>query len=187
MAHVLLLHSVLGLRPAVVALAARLTAAGHPTLAPDLYGGRSTPDVEEGFRLRAQIGHYELMRLTREAALELPDEAVLAGISMGAGLAGDLWVERPRAAGVIFLSGPGPWRSERFDTESPVAMHMARPDPWDTEEDVEQWIEGALDRPLTVHRYDGVGHNFLDEGGPDFDAAAARLCEAHILAFLGAL
>lgn len=186
MAHVVLFHSILGLRPAITGLAARLTAAGHATLAPDLYGGRSTADVEEGFAIHGGIGDEEILRRARAAVRDVPADAVLAGISMGCGVAGDLWAERPAARGVIFISGPGPIPDPR-PSGAPVEMHMARPDFFDSEEFVAEWVAGPKAWPLSVHRYDGVGHNFMDEGGPDFDAGAARACEARLLAFLGAL
>lgn len=186
MAHVVLFHSVLGLRPGVTALAERLAAAGHPTLAPDLFGGRATADVDEGFAIRKAIGQDEVLRRGREAARAAPADAVLAGISMGAGIAGDLWAGRPAARGVLFLSGPGPIPHPR-PSAAPVAMHMARPDPFDDEAFVAEWSEAPIARPLAVHRYDGVGHNFMDEGGPDYDAAAAEACEARIVAFLDGL
>ncbi len=170
----------------MTALARRLTDAGHPTVTPDLYAGQSTEDVEAGFRIHHAIGAPELMERARLAPLDLPDYAVLAGISMGVGITGHLWAERPDAAGVIFLSGPGPWPDDR-SAEGRVQMHMARPDPFDSEEYVAEWIASADGRPLEVFRYGGVGHNFLDEGGPDWDAGAAALCEERLLAFLDGL
>jgi dienelactone hydrolase len=157
MAHVVLFHSILGLRPGVTVLARRLGAQGHPTTAPDLYDGRSTADVDEGFAIHRAVGRDVLMDRARAAVAALPPATVLMGISAGAGIAGDLWVERPEAAGVVFLSGPGP-------------IPEARPSD-----------------ALTIFRYDGVGHNFLDEGGPDWDEAATRTCEARLLAFLSSL
>ncbi len=108
MAPIVLLHSVLGLRPSVAALAARLTAAGHPTLAPDLFGGRSTGDVGEGFAIHRAIGREEVVRRARAAIRDAPEGSVLAGISIGCGVVGELWAERPAARNTLFISGPGP-------------------------------------------------------------------------------
>ena len=186
MPEVILFHSVLGLRPGVAALADRLTEAGHPTHAPDLYAGRSTADVAEGFALYEAIGRDVILARAREAAAGLPARAALAGISAGAGVAGALWAERPEAAGVIFLSGPGPIPLPR-PSGAPVQMHMARPDPFDDEAFVAAWSADANAGPLAVFRYDGVGHNFLDAGGPDFDATATEACIARLVAFLDGL
>ena len=186
MPDVILFHSVLGLRPGVLALAERLTFAGHPTVAPDLYGGATADDVDEGFAISRRIGQAEVMRRAREAARRLAPDAVLAGISMGAGVAGELWAERPAAQGVLFLSGLGPIPSPR-PSAAPVELHVARPDPFDTEEVVAEWAAGADAQPLEVFRYDGVGHNFLDEGGPDWDEQATIACEARLIAFLNTL
>ncbi len=183
MVDVVLFHSVLGLRPGVLALARRLTAAGHSTQAPDLFGGRAADDVEAGFGILRDIGRDVVTARARAALGGVPETAVLAGISMGGGVAGELWAERPRAAGVLFISGPGPVPEPR--PLAPAALHMARPDPFDDEDFVADWRAGA--GTMEVHRYDGVGHNFLDAGGPDWDAAAAALCEARLIGFLDAL
>ena len=186
MPEVILFHSVLGLRPGVLALARRLTEAGHPTRAPDLYGGRATDDVDAGFRIHRHIGADQVLARARLAAAEAAPDAVLAGISMGAGVAGTLWAERPAAPGVLYLSGPGPVPEPR-PSVAPIQMHMARPDPFDSEEIVAGWLTSPGTAPVEAYRYDGAGHNFLDEGGPDHDAAAAELCTARLVAFLDRL
>lgn len=183
MAQVVLFHSVLGLRPGVTALAARLSAAGHPTLLSDLYGGRSTTDVQMGLALHEAVGHAEVLRRAQEVLKSASPDAVLAGISMGCGVAGEFWAERPAARGVLFISGVGPIPEPR-PSGAPVEAHVARPDPFAS---VAEWAAAPRARPLAVHRYDGVGHNFMDEGGPDWDAGAAALCEARVLAFLDGL
>ena len=84
MTQVVLFHSILGLRPGVRALAARLTAAGHPTVAPDLYEGRATGNVDEGFAIHREIGRSTILARARNALADLPPRTVLAGISAGA-------------------------------------------------------------------------------------------------------
>lgn len=182
----ILFHSVLGLRPGVTALARHLSERGHPTVAPDLYGGRSTADVEEGFALWRARGEETVLRDARVALAGLSRDTVLIGVSAGAGIAGALWAERPAAAGVVFLSGPGPIPDPR-PSGVPVQMHAALPDPFDAEADIAAWASAANAGALRMFRYPGVGHNFLDIGGPDFDAAAAVLCTERLVAFLDGL
>ncbi len=87
MAHVALFHSVYGRRPAVLAAADRLRAAGHTVTAPDLYGGRLAATAEAGFALCDQVGWQTIMRRARQALAGWPPETVLAGLSMGASVA----------------------------------------------------------------------------------------------------
>ncbi|MBM0260072.1 hypothetical protein JNW89_28665, partial [Micromonospora sp. 4G55] len=54
MTHIVLFHSVYGLRPAVLAQADRLRAAGHRVVTPDLYGEPPTDTVEAGLRAARQ-------------------------------------------------------------------------------------------------------------------------------------
>lgn len=53
---VVLLHSALGLRPAVRRAEDRLTAAGHRVQVPDPYDGRVFDDVDEGVAHLEQLG-----------------------------------------------------------------------------------------------------------------------------------
>ena len=67
MAHVLLFHSVIGLRPAVLTAAERLRAAGHTVLTPDLFDGVVVVSrgqltlVVEGRRERISAGEVGLV------------------------------------------------------------------------------------------------------------------------------
>jgi dienelactone hydrolase len=185
MATIILFHSILGLRDAEAAIAGRFRAAGHEVVLPDLYGGRSTDSYDEGFALHDEIGDAALLARATEAAAALPADAVLAGISMGAGIAGDLWASRPQTRGVLFLHGPGPLApAPRPGT--PLAAHIAEPDPYDDEDFIAEWIGEAQRRPiaLEVHRYPGAGHFFTDPTLPDHDPAAAALALSRAVDFL---
>jgi dienelactone hydrolase len=65
-AFVALFHSVYGRRPAVLAAADRLRAAGHAVTAPDLYSGRVAATVDDGFALCDQIGWETIMGRARQ-------------------------------------------------------------------------------------------------------------------------
>jgi ATP phosphoribosyltransferase regulatory subunit HisZ len=56
-----------------------------------------------------------------------------------------------------------------------ASPHLA-PDPFDEERVFTDWASEAGEVALELHRYDGVGHYFLDHSLPGYDAAAAALC-----------
>ncbi|MFC1459540.1 dienelactone hydrolase family protein [Microvirga arabica] len=183
MTHIVLFHSVLGLRPAEREIAAAFEADGHTVILPDLYGGRPVDSYDEGFRLNEEIGQEAIEVRARAALAEAPEDAVLAGISVGAFLIGRFWGGRPRLPGALLLAGPAPWRQPRR-AGLPVSAHIARPDPFDEEQVFTDWAGEAGDIALDLHRYDGVGHYFLDRSLPDYDAAAAARCLERCRAFL---
>ncbi|MEU4717836.1 dienelactone hydrolase family protein [Micromonospora purpureochromogenes] len=188
MTHIVLFHSVYGLRPAVLAQADRLRAAGHRVVTPDLYGEPPTDTVEAGFALFDKIGHDEVLRRGRAALAPLPPETVLAGWSMGAGVAGALLAERPDAAALLLLHGTGA-DPAAVRPGLPVQLHLADPDEYETPEEVAEWqraMTGAGAR-LEVFRYPGAGHLFTDPDVPDHDPRAAEQTWERVLTFLAGL
>jgi dienelactone hydrolase len=185
MADVLLFHSVYGRRPAEAVIADRLRADGHRVTVPDLFGGRTAPTVEEGFAILEEVGWAAVAGRAEAAAADLPPETVLAGVSMGAGVAGHLWQQRPAASGVLLLHGVCELPAQPRPGQ-PVQLHLAEPDPFEEEEFVADWLAQAASISLVmeVFRYPGAGHYFLDAALPDHDAAAAALAEERIRAFL---
>ena len=184
MAHVILYHSILGLRPIEEDLAREWRAAGHQVTLPDLFDGRRTDDYDEGFAQYREIGPAVVQERALAALDGVPEDAVLAGISMGAGMAAEAWARRPATRGILFLAGPADWPEA---VGAPVQMQAARPDPFDDEEVFLAWEVANLGSPLEVFRYDGVGHLFFDPAMPDYDAAAATACRERCAAFLNRL
>ncbi|MFG3713917.1 dienelactone hydrolase family protein [Micromonospora sp. NPDC047730] len=185
MGHVVLFHSVYGLRPAVLTAADRLRAAGHTVVTPDLYGAPAAATVEDGFALLRKIGQDAVLDRAREALREAPADAVLAGFSMGAGVAGAMLAERPDAAALLLLSGVG-GEPESVRPGLPVQLHLGDPDDYDAEPEVAQWRRAMTDAgaELSVHRYPGVGHLYTDPHLPDHDATAAAQTWERAIAFL---
>src|SRR5262245_18262086 len=98
MATVVLFHSVYGLRALEREAAERLREAGHEVLVPDLYEGQVARSIDHGFELREEIGWAALCERAGQAVADVPENAVLGGFSMGAGVAASLWPHRPRTA-----------------------------------------------------------------------------------------
>jgi len=186
MAEIVFFHSILGLREAERRIAAQLQAAGHRVTLPDLFDDRTAGDYEAGFALEAEIGKDAVLERARSALAATPGDVVLADVSYGAFLVGSLWADLPRLRGALLLCGFAPWMEPRREG-LPVSAHIARPDPFDSEEVIMAWSADAGGVALQLHRYQGVGHYFLDRRLPDYDAGAARLCMKHALAFLAAL
>ena len=144
MAEVVLFHSVLGLRPGVIAAADRLRAAGHTVHTPDLFDGEVFDDLDDGMRKEEAIGFREIARRTEEAVATLPEELVFAGFSMGIVYAEMLAASRPGALGAVLMHGAVPVEGlseffgvERWPEGVPVQVHYAAGDPWvEAEEEV---------------------------------------------------
>ncbi|MGC4835634.1 dienelactone hydrolase family protein [Micromonospora vinacea] len=187
MRHVVLFHSVYGLRPAVRAAADRLRAAGHQVSTPDLYGVPATDTVEEGFALLDKIGQEVVLDRARDALRDLPPETVLSGFSMGAGVAGALLAERPDAAGLLLLHGTG-GAPHAVRSGLPVQLHLADPDPYDAPDEVDEWQHALTDAgaDLTVFRYPGAAHLFSDPELAEYSPDATAAAWPRVLAFLAA-
>ncbi len=97
MAEVVLFHSVLGLRPGVIAAAERLRAAGHNVHAPDLYDWEVFEGLDDGSRKEEALGYRELARRAREA---------VAGLSEGWSTPASPW--GPRTPSCWPPPGPAP-------------------------------------------------------------------------------
>ncbi|MET8094539.1 dienelactone hydrolase family protein, partial [Micromonospora sp. NPDC005220] len=176
-----------GRGPPGPAAADRLRAAGHQVSTPDLYGVPPADTVEEGFALLDKIGHDVVLDRARAALRDLPPETVLAGFSMGAGVAGALLTERPDAAGLLLLHGTG-GAPDAVRAGLPVQLHLADPDPYDAPDEVDEWQQAMTDAgaDLTVFRYPGVGHLFTDPDLAEYAPDASGAAWPRVLAFLAA-
>ncbi|HEX2316547.1 MAG TPA: dienelactone hydrolase family protein [Thermomonospora sp.] len=186
MARVLLLHSMYGLRPAVHAAADRLRGAGHEVHVPDLYAGRVADDPEAAEAIREEIGRDELLRRAVAAAAPHSDAGlVYAGFSLGGALAQNLALADERARGLVLLHGTSDVADDAA-TGIPVQLHVADPDPYETDDWLNAWYlrmrrAGA---DVEVYRYRGAGHLYTDPGLPDHDADAAERTWAVVESFL---
>lgn len=186
--HIALFHSVYGRRPAVLAAAERLRAAGHFVVAPDLYAGQVATSMEEGFALSDRIGWEAIMQRARHAVRDLPVNAVLAGFSMGVGVVAGLLASRRDTAGLLLLHGLG-GDLAFVRAGLPVHLHIAEQDDLFPTTDVSAWHSAmtAAGAVVQVHTYPGVGHLFTDPDTSDYDEPAAELVWQRASAFLNSL
>ncbi len=179
-----MLHSAMGLRPAIGEFADLLRAGGHTVNTPDFYQGAVFDDPLEGMAHRQEVGPKELLNRVRVALEELPDDTVLAGFSLGAAFAQRLASDRAHAQAVVLLHALSPPRGEW--PGQPVQVHRYATDPFVAEADLAALAtavesSGATFEDIVVP---GSGHLFTDLDTPDGNRAARDSAAGHILDLL---
>src|SRR4051794_31770085 len=131
MAELLLFHHAQGLTSGVRAFADDLRAAGHVVHTPDLYDGRTFPDIPSGVGHAREIGFDTVIERGRRAAAGLSDALVYAGSSLGVMPAQALAQSRPGARGAVLMHSfvppsefGGPWPAG-----VPLQIHFMDRDP----------------------------------------------------------
>ncbi|MGW0579423.1 dienelactone hydrolase family protein, partial [Streptomyces sp. NPDC002920] len=138
--NIMLFHSTYGLRPAVRAAADRLRAAGHEVRTPDLFEGRTFDTDEEGMAYKEELGKEELLRRAVLAAAPYSERGlVYAGFSLGASVAQTLALGDGTARGLLLLHGTSDLAPGVSVDELPVQLHVAEPDPFETDEWLNSW------------------------------------------------
>ncbi|MDI3389731.1 dienelactone hydrolase family protein [Streptomyces sp. B-S-A8] len=187
---IMLFHSAQGLRPAVHAAADRLRAAGHEVHVPDLYDGRTADTVEEGMKIKEEIGSDELLRRAVAASAPHSERGLLyAGFSLGGSLAQNLALADEKARGLLLLHGTSDIADGATVDDLPVQLHVADPDPFEPHDWLNAWYlrmrrAGA---DVEVFRYAGAGHLYTDPDLPDFDSEAAEQTWRVALGFVESL
>lgn len=185
---IVLFHSVYGLRPVELDVAARLRARGHSVVTPDLYAAPPADTIDGGFALADQVGWRAITGRARAAVDEQPGDVVLAGISMGGSVVEALLPDVPRVAGILLWHG----LADVPATASgglPVQVHLADPDPFFPADRMARWTDAADASPAAVElfTYPRAGHFFTDPSLPDHDPAAAALAWERSAGFLARL
>ena len=186
MAHIVLFHSILGLRAVERQIASIFEGDGHTVTLPDLFDGQSVEDYDSAFAMKKAVGNDAIMARARAAVNDAPEDAVLSGVSFGADLVGEFWEDRPHMAGALLFAGITSWMTPRRPGFK-LSAHIARPDPFDDEAYFADWAAEKGEVDLQLHRYDDVGHYFLDPNISDYGADAAKLCLERCRAFLNGL
>lgn len=188
--NIMLFHSAYGLRPAVREAADRLRAAGHEVWTPDLFEGHTFDTVEDGMEFQERTGKEELLKRAVLAAAPYSDRGlVYAGFSLGASIAQTLALGDGKARGLLLLHGTSDIAPNAQADELPVQLHVAEPDPFETDDWLSAWYLqlGRAGADVEVYRYAGAGHLYTDPGLPDHDAEAAEATWRVALGFLESL
>jgi dienelactone hydrolase len=188
--EVVLFHSALGLRPAVLAWADRLRAEGHVVHTPDLYDGEVFEEMEPAFaKIEAIGGIPALMERSHAAVAGLPADLVYAGFSNGGGSAELLALTRPGARGAVLMHAALPveaFGADGWPAGVPVQVHYGAGDPYRDPAAIEA-VRLAAERSgagFEAWDYACSGHLFADPGLPDYCEPAAGLMLERVLAFL---
>ncbi|MFG2516633.1 dienelactone hydrolase family protein [Streptomyces sp. NPDC048584] len=188
--NIMLFHSTFGLRPAVHRAADRLRAAGHEVWTPDLFEGRTFDEVEEARAYKDGIGKEELLKRAVLAAAPYSERGlVYAGFSLGAAVAQTLALGDGKARGLLLLHGTSDIAETASVDELPVQLHVAEPDPFETDDWLSAWYlrMGRAGADVEVYRYAGAGHLYTDSDLPDYDEEAAEATWRVALGFLDSL
>jgi dienelactone hydrolase len=187
--RVVLFHSVLGLRPAVLDFASRLKTAGHTVSTPDLFAGETFDDYEAGNKKWMAIGIPELLQKAHDFAEDISEDVVFAGFSNGAALAEFLAGTHPRAKGAVLMHGALPVEAlqiKAWPKAVPLQLHYNENDPMrDPKNDaaLQKDVE-ASGAAFKEFLYPGSTHLFADSGMPDYDENSANEMLQRVLTFL---
>ena len=188
MTNLVIFHSVLGLRPVEQDAAQRFRSGGFDVALPDLYAGRRTESLDEGFQLMTEIGWPVICQRAFEAMKKLPDSTILAGFSMGAGVIANLWSQRSESKAVLLFHGLAAIPAN-VRPGLKVQTHIAGVDRFVSAEQRSLWAGSAQTAGLLVenHNYLDVGHFFTDFNSTDYNAAASELAWKRALEFVDQL
>jgi dienelactone hydrolase len=191
--HVVLFHSALGRRRAVLDWADRLREEGLTVETPDLYDGHVYDDLEDGMAYGNALGIPELIRRAQVATAHVPGPVLYAGFSGGAAAALAALLARPETAcGALLMHGALPvaaFDAQQWPSGVPVEVHYAEADPFVDEAAVDALrldVEAA-GGSYQVFTYPGGAHLFADPGAQDYDRAAAELMWERVSAFARAV
>lgn len=192
MTTIALFHSALGVRPGVLATAARLRDAGHDVVVVDQYDGRVFDSQSEAGAFVESIGFPALMARALDAVADLDDGFGVAGFSNGAGMATYVATQR-RVSAAVLLSGALPLAmlgEQQWPAHVPVQLHYGAGDPLRVEEWIADFTRSVRDSgaPLDLQLdYPCSGHLFTDPSLPqDYDAGCAEDLHERVTAFLEA-
>jgi dienelactone hydrolase len=189
MTEVVLYHHVQGLTEGVRSFADELRQTGHAVHTPDLFEGRTFDTIEQGMDFAREAGFGALADRGLAAAQGIRPDVVYAGFSFGVMVAQQLAQTRAGARGALLMSGclPVSEFGDLWPEHVPVQVHGKDADPFFAEdlEAAHALVDSTDEAELFI--YAGGEHLFADSSLPAYDAAAAALLTARVLAFLNAV
>lgn len=187
MVNVVLTHSALGLEGNVESWAEWLRGEGHEVVTPDLFGGDTYDDFDEGVARadsRLLSDHASLVRM-EVRALEGP--VVLMGFSLGAAVSELAAFTEPGVDGAVLMFGamaPRWMGNPPWPSRLRMQVHVSAEDPWSDPAQVDELEEHAPEGALQVFRYPGSAHLFTFPNHPDYSPLSADRARGEIKAFL---
>ncbi len=187
MVEIVLFHHIGGLTDGVLGLAQQLRDAGHVVHTPDLFGGRTFADINDGIAFVDSVGEDTFAARAAEIVAPMTHDLVYGGLSMGVARAGEQVLTRSGARGAFFLYGtvaPSWWEAD-WPATVPSQAHVMEGDEFREPEAEAEYVAEVPRSELFV--YPGSGHLFAEPGHPDYDDEVARLAIERVLAFLARL
>lgn len=187
MAEIVLFHHVGGLTKGVVGFAQQLRDAGHAVHTPDLFDGRTFPDIHDGIAYVDSAGEETFAARAAEIVAPMANDLVYGGLSMGAARAGEQVLARPGARAAFFLYGTiaPSWWEATWPAGVPSQAHVTEGDEFREPDAEAEYVAEVPGGKLFV--YPGSGHLFAEPGHPDYDEEVASLATKRVLAFLADL
>ena len=188
---VVVFHAWWGLNEDVTAFADRLADAGFFVLAPDLYSGAVTAEIDEAKRLTGTVDE-DAANAIALAAVDLlaarpGADGRIGAVGFSFGAHWSVWsaTQRDRVGASVVYYGTtgGPFLAE---AQIPVQGHFAADDPFEGPDDIAAF-EGALrdaGRDVAIHLYPATGHWFAEPSRDAYRREAAEQALERTVAFL---
>jgi len=186
-------HEVFGVSPHVRGLADDYAAQGFLTIVPALWdrverGVDLKPTEEErlrGVEIRKKVSWGNILddiAAARDAMRKQSKKVGIVGYCLGGDIAWAGACMQGFDAAVCYYGGAIAKLLMHTNT-CPVMLHNGTADPWIPPED-EQKIDTAGKPMMTIHKYDGIGHAFVNDTLPwRYHAETAKIARQRTLAF----
>jgi dienelactone hydrolase len=191
-AKLMLYHSIMGLRPAILEAAERLRSRGHEVAAPDLIDGAVFSGYGEARAHLESLGLPKVLSRAAEAAKAFGPGAVYMGFSLGAACALGAAARNPGAKGCVAVAGVATvaeLRAAAWPAGVDAQLHFSIRD-LGYDKVKAKLLEKAVEdsgSSFGLFEYEAGGHLFADPGMSDYDAGTAALFWKNVDLFLDRL
>ena len=180
----ILVHEWYGLNDQIKGQADRFAGLGYASLAVDLFRGKVATNDDEAHQLTSGMPEDRAIRDLKAAYAYLQSLPTVKknkigsiGWCMGGHYSGALAIAEPTLAACVIYYGSQPTDPKTLSSiQAPVIGFFGAEDKGVTPELAKNFETQmkALHKDITIHIYDGAGHAFAREGGPRYNAAAAK-------------
>ncbi|UCI09548.1 dienelactone hydrolase family protein [Mesorhizobium sp. B1-1-8] len=154
--------------------------------APDLYGGAIADTVEQGMKLKDDIGWLRICERAKSALADLPASTILAGFSMGCGVVASVWPSRPETKGILLLHALAEIPSAMDLAGLRVQLRVGEYDDFWPAEELANWQAEAKRAKIAAELfvYSDAGHFYTDGSAAEHQTTAADQTWERVLRFL---